>query len=106
MRSSSRFARCCRSPTPALKQLTRRETRESSGAELQIVGSHFTPLAKVRFGREFSPPVTYESPEALLTRVPAGKGIAGIFVKTQGGTSAVAGAIMLAGSRPDIAPGN
>ncbi len=52
-----------------------------------MLGGNFTPSAKVNFGHDLSPAVAYESPEVLMTRVPAGSGVVSVSVETMGGTS-------------------
>jgi IPT/TIG domain len=72
---------------PVVASLSASEALDKGGAEIQVLGSNFTPSAKVNFGHDLSPAVVYESPEALMARVPAGTGVVSVSVATQGGSS-------------------
>ena len=75
---------------PLVTSLSSGEALEKGGAQIEVVGSHFTPSATVRFGQVPAPSVTFESPAVLLASVPPGKGTVNVVVTTEGGTSPAA----------------
>ena len=59
---------------PLVTSLSSGEALEKGGAKIEVVGSHFTPSATVRFGQAPAPSVTFESPAALVGQRPAREG--------------------------------
>ncbi len=74
-------------PGPQVASLSTEESLEKGGGQIEIVGSHFTPSATVRFGAAPALSVAFESPELMLATVPPGKGTVNVAVTTEGGTS-------------------
>jgi IPT/TIG domain/TIG domain len=88
---------------PLVTSLSSDESLEKGGAQIEIVGSHFTPSATVHFGQAPALSVTFESPELVLASVPPGKGTVNVVVTTEGGTSpSVAAAGFVYGPLPAI----
>ena len=85
---------------PLVTSLSSGEALEKGGAQIEVVGSHFTPSATVRFGEAPAPSVTFESPAVLLASVPPGKGTVNVVVTTEGGTSPAAAPARLVYSPP------
>ncbi len=72
---------------PTITSLSKYLVGTKGGSQIEVVGTGFTPAARVRFGPALSPAVTYVSPDLLDVIVPPGEGHVPVVVMTGGGAA-------------------
>ena len=72
---------------PTITSLSKYLVGTKGGSQIEVVGTGFTPTARVRFGPALSPAVTYVSPDLLDVIVPPGEGHVPVVVMTGGGAA-------------------
>jgi len=85
-------AREAPAPVPSVSGLSVSTGSPVGGTRVTVLGSNFTPASTVTFGKRAAKAVTYLSAQAIQVTSPAGRGLADIRVRTQGGRSPVVAA--------------
>ncbi len=67
---------------PSVSSLSLDQVPTRAGEQIEVIGTGFTPAAKVHFGAILSKVVTYLSPDLLEATVPPGKGYIHVMVTT------------------------